>query len=271
MDYDSELRLHNEALRRACAVRHDDNVLDIGCGAGQTTRDAARAAPAGSALGIDTSAAMIARARELAGTEGLSNVRFETGDAQTWHFPPQHFDVAISRFGTMFFADPMAAFRNIRNALKPGGRLAMMVWQTREANEWSVAIQQSLAREDRPPVPAAATPNAFSLADPGAVEQLLSAAGFAGTTFRDVHEPVYYGASVEAALDWIKGFLCTKDLLGRIGTAAAERVLDRLRETLAKHQRADGVWFDSRAWVVTAHCATLLQVPSPTGARPSSE
>jgi len=257
MDYDSELRLHNEVLRQSSAIRHDENVLDIGCGAGQTTRDAARAAPAGSALGIDISAAMIARARELASAEGLSNVRFETGDAQTWHFPPQHFDVAISRFGTMFFGDPVAAFSNIRNALKAGGRLAMLVWQAREANEWSVAIQQSLAPEDRPPGAAAATPNAFALADPGAVEQLLSAAGFAGATFRDVREPVYYGGSVEAALDWIRGFLCTKELLERIGTAAAERVLDRLRETLAKHQRTDGVWFDSRAWSVTAHCPEI--------------
>lgn len=255
MDYDSELRLHNEVLRQASAIRPDENVLDVGCGAGLTTRDAARAAPTGGALGIDISAAMIARARELASAEGLRNVRFEVGDAQTWQFPPQHFDVAISRFGTMFFGDPVAAFGNIRNALKPGGRLAMLVWQAREANEWSAAIQHSLAPEASLPVAAAATPNAFSLADPGSIDQLLSAAGFAGVTLRDVREPVYYGANVEAALDWIKGFLCTKELLARIGTAATERVLDRLREMLAKHQRTDGVWFDSRAWSVTAQCS----------------
>lgn len=254
MDYDLELRLHNEVLRRACAIRRDDCVLDIGCGAGQTTRDAARAAAAGSALGIDTSSAMIARARELAEAEGLGNVRFEAGDAQTWRFPPQHFDVAISRFGTMFFADPEAAFGNIRGALKPGGRLVMMVWQDREANEWSVAIRDCLAAEERSPAAAARTPDAFSLADPAAVERLLAAAGFADATFGDVREPVYYGASVEDALGWIGGFLCTKDLLGRVDAAAADRVLDRLRATLAKHLRDDGVWFDARAWIVTARC-----------------
>jgi SAM-dependent methyltransferase len=254
MDYDSELRLHNEVLRRASAIRRDERVLDIGCGTGLTTRDAARAAAAGSAFGIDISAAMIATARELARAEGLGNVEFECGDAQTWRFPPRHYDVAISRFGTMFFADPAAAFSNVRGALKTGGRLVMMVWQSREANEWSVAIRDCLGAEDRPADVATRTPDAFSLADPDTVERLLAAAGFAGTTFRDVNEPVYYGADIEDALGWIRGFLSTKDLLGRVDAAAADRVLDRLRERLAKHHRADGVWFDSRAWVVTAHC-----------------
>ena len=252
MDYDSELHLHDEVLRRACAILRDERILDVGCGAGKTTRDAARAAPAGSALGIDVSSAMIARARELAEAEGLGNARFESGDAQTWQFPSRHFDAAISRFGTMFFADAAAAFGNIRDALKPGGRLVMMTWQSREANEWSVAIRDCLAAEDGPAAAAMRTPDAFSLADPDAVERLLTTAGFAGTTFCEVHEPVYYGASIADALAWIGGFLCTKDLLGRVDAPAADRVLDRLRATLAKHHRAGGVWFDSRAWVVTA-------------------
>jgi SAM-dependent methyltransferase len=253
MDYDAELLLHNEVLRRHSAILAHEHVLDIGCGTGQTTRDAAHAAPAGSALGIDTSAAMIARARELAGGEGLRNVRFELGDAQTRRFPAEHFDVAISRFGTMFFADPVAAFGNIRGALQAGGRLIMMVWQNHESNEWSVAIQQCLAPGSRPPTAAAGTPDAFSLADPVAVERTLGAAGFAGTSFSDVRKPVYYGASVAAALDWVGGFLATRELLQRLEPAEAERALDRLRETLAKHHSAQGVWFDSRAWIVTAH------------------
>ena len=189
MDYDAELRLHNEVLRKACAIRAQEHVLDIGCGTGQTTRDAARAASSGSALGIDTSVnwprlkrksrAMIARARELAAAEGVTNVRFAHDDAQAHRFTPQSFDVAISRFGTMFFADPVLAFRNIRGALQGGGRLVMMVWQSHESNEWSIAIERN------PALPSAA----FSLADPSAVERILDAAGFAGTTFQDVREP----------------------------------------------------------------------------------
>lgn len=153
----------------------------------------------------------------------------------------------------MFFADPVAAFGNIRQALKAGGRLVMMVWQSAEANEWSVAIQQCLAPGTRPPTAPAGASDAFSLADPRAVERLLAAAGFAGTTFGDVQEPVYYGASVEAALDWIDGFLCTRDVLQRLDAAGADRARERLREMLAKHQRAQGIWFDSRAWIVSAH------------------
>src|SRR5215207_194421 len=146
VDYDAELRRHNQRLRRACGVQRHDHVLDIGCGSGQTTRQAARAAPAGSALGVDVSARAIERARELALTEGLGNVTFEHADAQVHRFPQQRFDLAMSRFGTMFFDDPVAAFANIRRTLRPAGRLVMMVWQPHERNEWDVAIHQSLAR-----------------------------------------------------------------------------------------------------------------------------
>src|SRR5690242_1031899 len=119
MDYDTELRRYQDALRRAWDIRPGDRVLDIGCGAGQTTRDAARLAS--SVLGVDALAPAIERARRLA--EDLPNVRFELGDAQVHGFAPADFDVAISRFGTMFFADPVAAFTNIGRALRPAGRL----------------------------------------------------------------------------------------------------------------------------------------------------
>ncbi|MCL1634811.1 methyltransferase domain-containing protein [Luteimonas sp. SX5] len=244
VDYDAELRLHNRAFRHACAILARERVLDIGCGAGQTTRDAARAASAGSAMGIDTSSSMIARARELAAAEDVRNVRFELGDAQTHSFPPQGFDVAISRFGTMFFADPIAAFRNIRGALADDGRLIMMVWQALEANEWSLAIQG-----DRPQSSAA-----FSLADPSLAKKILDAAGFADATFQDVHEPVYYGDSVEAALAWIGQFQATREALRSLDAAAVERERTRLREAVAQHHRDDGVWFDSRAWIISARC-----------------
>src|SRR5262245_62686061 len=108
--YDAELRRHNEVLRRAVGVQLRDHVLDIGCGTGQTTRQAARTARAGSALGVDVRAPAIERARELARAEGLRNVTFERADAQVYRFAEERFDVAISRFGTMFFDDPGSAF-----------------------------------------------------------------------------------------------------------------------------------------------------------------
>jgi SAM-dependent methyltransferase len=231
VDYDAELRRHDEILRRACRVRAEDHVLDIGCGTGETTRRAARTAR--TALGVDISAPAIEQARERA--EGLDNVTFEHADAQVHRFPPERFDLAMSRFGTMFFADPVAAFSNIRRALRPGGRLVMLVWQARDRNEWSLAIRRALAGPSKP-----GGPDAFSLADPPAVERILTAAGFGDVGLADVHEPVFYGSDVDAALDWIRGFAGTD-----------EARLDRLHETLRAHLTDDGVWFDSRAWLVT--------------------
>ena len=245
--YDAELRRHNEVLRRACDVRSHDRVLDIGCGSGQTTREAARAAQAGSALGVDVSALAIERARELAHTEGIRNVAFECADAAVCRFPHERFDVAISRFGTMFFSDPAVAFANIGRALRPAGRLVMMVWQASQRNEWDVTIRQSLGADP------SGLPDPFSLADPPTVTELLESAGFTDVTFTDVNEPVYYGPDVAAAMDWVRGFACTSAVLKQLDSIAAERAVGRLREALAAHLRDDGVWFNSRAWIVTAH------------------
>jgi SAM-dependent methyltransferase len=250
--YDAELRRHHEVLRAAIGVQRHDHVLDIGCGTGQTTRQAARTARAGSAVGVDVSAPAIERARELARAEGLRNVTFEHANAQTHRFPPGRFDLAISRFGTMFFDDPGAAFANIRRALRPAGRLVMMVWQARERNEWDVVIRHSLGAAEGPAVIRSGGLDPFSLADPPAVTQILEAAGFAGVAFTDVCEPVCYGPDVAAALDWVRSFACISEILKRLDPAAAARAAGRLREALAAHLSDDGVWFDSRAWIVTA-------------------
>jgi ubiquinone/menaquinone biosynthesis C-methylase UbiE len=251
--YDAELWRHNEVLRQTVGVQRHDHVLDIGCGTGQTTRQAARTARAGSALGVDISAPAIKRARELARAEGLHNLTFEHADAQVQRFPPERFDLAISRFGTMFFDDPVAAFANIGRALHPAGRLAMMVWQARERNEWDVAIHQSLEAAEGPAARAPRGPDPFSLADPRTIKEILQAAGFAGVAFTDVHEPVYYGPDVTAALDWVRGFTCTSEVLKGLDPADATRADERLRQALAAHLSDDGVWFNSRAWIITAH------------------
>jgi SAM-dependent methyltransferase len=252
VDYDAELRLHNQVLRRAYGIRRADRVLDIGCGAGETTRDAARMAMAGSALGVDLSPQMIERARALSEAEGLGNVTFEIADAQVHTFPPELFDVAISRFGTMFFGDHVAAFANLARALRPVARLVMMVWQAHDRNEWAVEIGRSLTGGEAAPPHRPGVPDPFSLAEPNAVERILSEAGFDGTTFADVDVPVYYGADIDAAMEFVGRFASTNDSLIELDPASRERALTRLRETLAEHHGPRGVWFDSRAWIVTA-------------------
>jgi ubiquinone/menaquinone biosynthesis C-methylase UbiE len=250
--YDDELRRHNEVLRLAAGVQLDDHVLDIGCGTGQTTREAARNARAGSALGVDVSGPAIKRARELASAERLRNVTFEQANAQLHSFPHDRFDLAISRFGTMFFDNPVDAFANIRRALRSGGRLTMMVWQAHEHNEWDVAIHQALGADDTPVAPRSEGPDPFSLADPSTVNEILEAAGFAEVAFTDVDEPVYYGPDVAAALDWVSGFTSTAEVLERLEPAAATRAVERLREVLATHTSNEGIRFNSRAWIVSA-------------------
>jgi SAM-dependent methyltransferase len=238
VDYDAELTRYRAALRRAWAIEPHDRVLDVGCGAGQTTRDAARMASEGSALGIDLSAAAIERAR----VGEPRNVTFECADAQTYGFAPGSFDLAVSRFGTMFFDDPVAAFANIGRALRPEGRLVMLVWQAHDRNEWSVALHRVLGEP-----PTGRPPDPFSLADPTTVEETLRATGFDDIGFTEVHEPVYYGPDVAVATDWVRGFTCMS------GISERPDALARLHDLLAAHRTDDGIWFDSRAWLVSAH------------------
>ncbi len=253
--YDAELRAHHERLRAAMVVGQGDRVLDIGCGTGQTTRDAARSATSGSAVGVDTSEQMLGRARRRSVEEGVSNVVFERGDAQSHPFPPAFFDLIVSRFGTMFFADPVAAFTHIARAARPGARLVMLVWQAEERNDWATAIRRALTEGGEsggPSVVPVAGLDPFSMADPELVRSILGAAGFVEVDVADVRAPVYYGPDTEAALELVRDMRQVRDLLARLDAAAAQRVLVSLRETLAARETGKGVSFDSRAWLVTA-------------------
>jgi SAM-dependent methyltransferase len=176
----------------------------------------------------------------------LRNVSFELGDAQIHPFPAARFDLCISRFGTMFFADPVAAFTNVGRAMRPGARLVMMVWQSRDRNEWSVAIQDVLAPGEGAPVSPA-----FSLGDRAAVAKILSASGFGSVEYEEVHAPVYYGADVAAAYEAIVGLFLPGE--PRIDAKPPrDEVLNRLHALVDAHLTSDGVQFDSRAWIVTA-------------------
>jgi SAM-dependent methyltransferase len=251
--YDFELRAHHEHLRAAYGIRPADDVVDIGCGTGLTTREAARAAAPGRVVGVDVSERMLERARELTAAERLENIRFELGDAQVHRFDSAGFDVAISRFGTMFFSDPPAAFANIAAALRPEARLVLLVWQPREDNKWLRAIDDALGDAARPPQPGM---DPCSLGDAEANARMLEGAGFAGIRFEDVREPVFYGRDVDAALAVVRGFQDTSAALARLSASEAARTVERLRETLAAHYTDEhGVALDSRSWLITARRA----------------
>jgi SAM-dependent methyltransferase len=158
--------------------------------------------------------------------------------------------VAISRFGTMFFSDPPAAFANIAAALRPQARLVLLVWQPHERNEWARAIDAALGDAARPPRPGA---DPFSLGDAEATAGILQGAGFDGTRFEDVHEPVFYGPDLDAALGLVRGFQDTRAALARLSDDQAARTVERLREMLEAHYSEErGVVLDSRSWLITA-------------------
>ena len=246
-NYDAELRRLNDRFCATTGIRRTECVLDIGCGGGQSSR----APVAGKVLGVDISEQLLDRARERTAVEGLHNVAYELGDAQVHPFVPKQFDVVISRFGTMFFADPVAAFSNIARAARPGARLVMLVWQSQHRNEWATAIDAALSPGKPTPGPAHDA-NPFSLAQPADVESILGAAGFSDVGFEDVHEPVFYGPDAESAYEIVCSMSMTRDVLSRLGTSEARSARARLRRLPADHETSQGVAFDSRAWLVTA-------------------
>lgn len=254
---DQQLRpLGRQAMERA-ALRAGLRVLDVGCGCGDTSIElASRVAPGGEVLGVDISAPMLTRATQQAKAAKAANVRFEIADAQISDFPSAPFDVVFSRFGVMFFADPTVAFTNLRGALREGGQLAFVCWQSMMGNPWmTVPMAAALQHLPPPPIPEPGAPGPFAFADPDRVRGILTAAGF-----RDVAlEPVQMTLSVGGGQD----LDATVEFLLRMGpTARALRDADdpeleplvaaAVKEALRPYETGAGVQMDSASWIVTA-------------------
>jgi len=249
-EVNAEVRGFTKPLLNAAQLTARDRVLDIGCGAGETTRLAARAAS--SAFGLDLSDAMLERARSRAREQRVRNVRFEPGDAQMYRFEEDAFDVAISRFGVMFFADKHAAFRNIAHALGTRGRLALIAWRAPDENEWRSEVRAALSLGRALPEPPAGVPGAFSLADPNPSARMLIESGFDDVVFEAIDAPMYWGDDVEAALEFISNVGPAGRLLADLDDADKERGLESLRTMLAAHAGKNGVEVRGAAWLISA-------------------
>jgi SAM-dependent methyltransferase len=231
-------------------------VLDVGCGCGGTTLAAARLVAPGRALGLDLSGPMLARAQADAAAAGLGNAAFRQGDAQVEPLEPASFEVVISRFGVMFFADPVAAFANIRSAARPGGRLVFACWQPLAANQWMLVPGAALA-EHLPPPPApvpADGPGMFAFADPERLRPILAAAGWRDVEITSEHASILVGGggSVDDAVEFLRTATQGRTMLAGADAATAERALASVRAALTPFADADGVHLDAAVWLVQA-------------------
>lgn len=245
-----------QALLAAVPIARDAAILDVGCGTGRSSRDLARLARSGSVVGVDLSAKMLEHARGKASAEGLSNVRFEQADVQVHSFADDVFDLAVSVFGAMFFADPVAAFANIARALRPRGGLALLAWKPLEHNEWVAALRDALALGRALPTPPAGAPGPFGLADPTLTQRVLTDAGFVDVSFDEVAEPIRFGEDADDAFSFVSTFGITRGLTQDLDEARKAAALDALHATLVEHETDDGVLFGGSAWFIRARTRT---------------
>jgi len=250
--YEASRRYFGVRLFAKVAPADGDHVLEIGCGTGALTRQLARAAPNGSVLGVDLSSPMLEHARHRARDEGLSNVDLIRADAQVHPFAPGEFDLAVSEFGSMFFEDPVAAFTNIRRALRAGGRLVLATWRPFEENVWLATIFRALAAGSAVPTPPTGQPGPFGLADEGTVRRILTEAGFTDIEMTPVDAPMWLGKDVDDAWEFVSVMGPVRGLTAGLDPDVARDALAGLRRDVAACATPDGVAMGAAEWIITA-------------------
>lgn len=252
------LASHGEAAIAKHTPADGGRVLDIGCGLGDTTlRLASLVGPEGEVVGIDVAERMIATARADAEAAGATNVSFIAADVQIAEIG-DGFDLAFSRMGTMFFANPVAAMRNIRNALVPGGQLCMVVWRQKPDNDWlyraELTVKDYLEKDETSDEPTCG-PGPFSMAGADTTSGILVSAGFDEVELMRCDIPIRIGSDLDQAVDFVMALGPAAEVLRLAGSEAEEirPTIERdLREALAEFSGEDGVTAAASTWVVSA-------------------
>jgi SAM-dependent methyltransferase len=254
------LGAHGERGLRAHPPRWGDRALDLGCGFGDTTRRLAElVGPEGEAVGVDAAARFIDVARREAEEAGFANASFLVADVEARELD-SGFDYAFSRFGTMFFANPVAALRNVRRALAPGGRLCMVVWRRKLDNEWlhraERVVEQFLTRPEVTDEPTCG-PGPFSMASADTTTDVLVRAGFEDISLHRCDIEIAIGADLDHAVDFVMALGPAGELIRLAGIQGEElrsTIVAALHEALAEFPGADGsaIRAPASSWVVGA-------------------
>ncbi|MEM9107021.1 MAG: class I SAM-dependent methyltransferase [Pseudomonadota bacterium] len=249
---------HSAAVFPTLPVATGDRVLDVGCGFGDTAIQlAARVGSEGEVVGVDCCDAFLDYAQRDAWDHGLENLSFMRGDAEI-ALPAKGFDFVFARFGTMFFANPVAGLRNMRMALKPGGRMVHIVWRNRADNPW-LSMARDIVLEYLPqPDDDAQTcgPGPFSMSDPETVTAMMKSAGYADIELRRVDAPVLVGNNVAEAIDFQLAIGPAGEVFREAGEQA-ERMRPDIERALAhainqQKLSSEGIVMESSSWVISA-------------------
>lgn len=248
---------HSARIFPKLEVKPGDRVVDVGCGFGDTAIELARRVGSeGGVLAIDCCDAFLADGRETAARQGVENVRFVEADVQTYPFEPAH-DFCFSRFGTQFFENPVAALRNMRKSLRPGGTMTMIVWRHIEDNPWLGLPKEVVLRHLPPPGENARScgPGPFSMADTGVVTKQLEIAGYTDIDFERIDAPLMVGNTLDDAVAFQLALGPAGEVYREAGELATQRhaaIVDALQTALMPYVRDEGVVLDSSSWKVSA-------------------
>jgi ubiquinone/menaquinone biosynthesis C-methylase UbiE len=252
------LSQHSEAVFPSLPVRTGDRVLDVGCGFGDTAIKLAKlVGPSGEVVGIDCCDAFLDYARKDVEARGLTNVRFMRGDAEI-ALPTEQYDFVFARFGTMFFARPVAGLRNMRRALRPGGRMVHIVWRDRADNPWLSMAKDVVMRFLPEPGADAQTcgPGPFSMADESTVRSMMTIAGYEQIEFRRVDAPVLVGADIADAIAFQLAIGPAGEVFREAGQEAEqkrEQIEAALMDAIQRQKMsAEGIVMASSSWVISA-------------------
>ena len=252
---DAMLEPLGDAVLARLLPRTGEAALDVGCGCGTTTLELARmVGPTGGATGIDTSPAVLEVPRAEAARQGVRHATFVRGDAGTYPFAGDAYDVVFSRFGTIFFDEAGAAFANLRRALRPGGRLGFVCWRGVADNPWTTVPRDAAhALVPLPPPPPPDAPGPFSLADADRIADLLGHAGFVDVAITPHDQPLLIGrGDLDEAVEFYLRLLPTGYLLFEPDRHMLDRLKVALHRALGRHHGPGGLLLGSGSWIVTA-------------------